>query len=157
MFDASLFLLPLAQSDPSSTNSPVERIWIMLIVVVVVAVVVALFAGWIRRKAMMEPGPSIGFTLSDLRDMRAEGQLSEEEFQATKAKILARTKESLLDNDELENPEPQPPRTDLGELSAPSEDDLSQIDTENPNPAPDETEPSADNEPDPADPTKDKE
>ena len=93
----SFALCLLAQAE----NAPaVKKIWIGLAAILVIAFLVGIFATWLRRRAMTEPGPSIGFTLADLRQMRDEGQISEEEFQTAKAKQVSRTKAALLEDEE---------------------------------------------------------
>src|ERR1700691_1742862 len=57
---------------------------------------VAAFFGYRRYKQWMneadEPSPT-GFGFSDLREMRRQGQISEEEFEKARAKMLASAKE----------------------------------------------------------------
>jgi len=60
----------------------------LLIIVVAGAYVVM----WLRRRywgADDGAAPSTGFTLADLRDLHRSGQISEEEFNRAKEKILA--------------------------------------------------------------------
>jgi len=58
-----------------------------------------LFAGffavsWIRNWLKSEDMPvGIGFTLSDLRELRAAGKISEEEFQRASEKMLVKARE----------------------------------------------------------------
>lgn len=45
-----------------------------------------------RRLAKADDGPQIGFSLSDLRQMRQQGQLTEEEYERARAKMVASLK-----------------------------------------------------------------
>lgn len=45
-----------------------------------------------RRDQGSESGGGVGFSLSDLREMRDRGEITEAEFDAARAKIIARTK-----------------------------------------------------------------
>src|SRR5688572_769627 len=42
---------------------------------------------WLKDDAA--PGPAIGFTLSDLRQLHRQGQMTDEEFERAKAKMVA--------------------------------------------------------------------
>jgi hypothetical protein len=61
------------------------------------AILVFIIALWFVRKgyrawAREDIGPPGGFTLGDLRDMRKKGQVSEEEYERAKAKIVEAAK-----------------------------------------------------------------
>jgi len=62
--------------------------WLGLLVVIVL--VGGGIAVWMRRRLMArESSGSVGFTLGDLRDLRARGEISEEEFEKAKAQMIA--------------------------------------------------------------------
>ena len=71
-----------------------------------VVIVVALIALWwiaqALKKRAHDPGQSMGFTftLQDLRDMKEAGQLSDEEFERARKKIIGKTRQVLLEEDE---------------------------------------------------------
>ncbi len=76
------------------------------------AAVVALFVGRMIRNRMMRPERPAAFTLEDLRQMRAEGQITEQEFTAMRAMVLAQTRAGAKDG---QSPRPgggapRPPR-----------------------------------------------
>jgi len=61
------------------------------------------------------PAPGIGFTLSDLRQLHKQGQMTDEEFERAKAKIIGGAKAMAaklpdpLARDRKTNPPPGPP------------------------------------------------
>jgi uncharacterized membrane protein len=63
---------------------------------------------WLREDDT--PAPSIGFTLSDLRQLHKQGQMTDEEFERAKAKIVGSAK-SMAANlpDPLARDRRQPP------------------------------------------------
>ncbi len=65
---------------------------------------------WIRRSIHDESSSSApGFTLQDLRDMRASGELSDEEFERARARMLARLTEPSGNDDDEAPPKPDNP------------------------------------------------
>ncbi|MFI5379096.1 MAG: SHOCT domain-containing protein [Tepidisphaerales bacterium] len=73
----------LAQHDVSS-------IFVWLLVLVVLIVVGCVLVAWVRRRLnVQDDNPSGGFTLSDLRELRRQGKMSEEEFERAKSAMLA--------------------------------------------------------------------
>ena len=76
---------------------------------------------FIRKKLMAEEDQpaavSVGFTLSDLRQMHSEGQLSDEEFAAAKEKMIATAKAKLNEAAEDAPDEPAPIVTNLGDIT----------------------------------------
>lgn len=60
-------------------------------------------------------GNLMGFTLADLRQMHAAGQISDEEFDVAKRKMAARAK-AQLDSDDAD-PDHEPEFIDLGDLT----------------------------------------
>ena len=96
----------------------------ILVVVILVGGVIAMFA----RRRYRSPGdaPTIGFTLEDLRLMHERGQLSLEEFENAREKMLSKVRGS--DNSRPAASESRisgripPPRTNQGGLK-PNQDD----------------------------------
>ena len=72
--------------------TPDNAISIIFWLLVLVALIVAGFVlvAWARRglKATDDTAPG-GFTLSDLRDLRRQGKMTDEEFERAKAGLLA--------------------------------------------------------------------
>jgi hypothetical protein len=76
----------LAQSRTSPGEVIAGSVGILILLVVGMAA-----AARLRRKIKQEdaPAPALGFTLSDLRQMHRAGQLTDEEFNKAKEKIVA--------------------------------------------------------------------
>lgn len=83
--------------------SPMQ-IMVRLAVVVLLAVLLVVVWLVIRRKlTRQDDTPPLGFTLKDLREMRAAGQLSDEELARAEAKALAKSRSHYLgDNADAE-------------------------------------------------------
>ena len=93
-------------------------------VLLAVAFVMGL-AFWIIRKKLTPGGDdndagglSLGFTLADLRQMHAEGQMTDEEFEYAKRKMAAKAKAQLDGAEADGESEDQPIVEDLGDISA---------------------------------------
>ncbi len=94
-----LAALPLLAQAPSEATAapPAGRILLWLAAIAALAAALGFAALVIRRRSLAPGPPAIGFTLADLRDMHREGQLSDEEFEAAKAKILGETRAGLAE------------------------------------------------------------
>ncbi|MEM9020254.1 MAG: SHOCT domain-containing protein [Planctomycetota bacterium] len=103
-----------------------QQILFWLVVIVIVSVVLGVGAMLLlrRMRAEQKPGPSLGFTLADLREMHAQGQLSDREFETAKAKMLARTRRQIDEDDQKRaaGDRIQPPEEHLDELAPADED-----------------------------------
>ncbi len=71
-----------------------------------VLVVIVLIGGgiaiWLRRRLMAgESADSVGFTLGDLRELRARGEISDEEFEKAKSQMIA----GLTRREEMSGPD----------------------------------------------------
>ena len=96
--------------------------WLGLIVALGFAL--GLIAMWLRKK-LMTPYNDItpmGFTLKDLREMHAQGQLSDEELAAAEEKALARTRSHYL-GQEADSSDGGVEVEDVGHLSTDDEED----------------------------------
>jgi uncharacterized membrane protein len=63
-------------------------VWLLVLVVMIVAAFV--LVAWVtRRLKATDDAPSGGFTLSDLRELRRQGKMTEEEFERAKTALLA--------------------------------------------------------------------
>jgi hypothetical protein len=92
MHNAVLWLL--AQS--SGSGDATIRMAYMIGILLVIAVIGFAVASWVRKRmndAMHDPGMTspADFTLSDLRKMHASGQITDEEFERAKGRIVAMT------------------------------------------------------------------
>lgn len=85
MVPAAAFMLARSRSEASM------QILALVGIVLLAAVVIALAAWWLRRRTMgdaYESGP--GLTLSDIRRLHRDGEMTEAEFEAAKRLIVAR-------------------------------------------------------------------
>jgi hypothetical protein len=79
-----LVTVPLAETSPASVI-----FWSLAIFALLVIGMIA--AARLRRKIRQDdvnPTPAMGFTLSDLRQMHRAGQLTDEEFERAKEKVV---------------------------------------------------------------------
>lgn len=109
-------MLFLAESKKFAT-----QVYFWLGVIVVLAFVLGFLALWLRKKLIeqRDDQPLMGFTLKDLRELHAQGQLSDEELAAAEEKALARSRSHYLGTPVAGTEEPE----DIGHLSTGSEDD----------------------------------
>jgi hypothetical protein len=101
--------LPLAQTlSPQQRNAMLFWLGVLLVIVVIGFAVLMLF----RRRLTEEQAPSsqdVGFSLSDLRAMRDRGEITAEEYERTRAKVVANVKRMV------DAPPPSPKeRRDIG-------------------------------------------
>ena len=86
----------LAQNNPGPAAAGRVIFWCG--VLVLAAALLAVVAWWLRRTLGAadeeEPLP-MGFTLADLRTLHARGQLTDEEFEHAKRKMVARTRATM--------------------------------------------------------------
>lgn len=110
----------LAQSAATRAEAVSILTWLIVIVGVGVAAAVVGFFIWraYNRQEDTPLTPATAFTLADLRRLRREGQLSDEEFERARAAIIARTRAGLAPPDDA--------ATEPGEVapdSPPAEDE----------------------------------
>jgi Short C-terminal domain len=80
------FLFVQAQSGQPFDYSKLARPLSILVGVLIVAMVIV---SWVRKRLKEPDEPaSAGFTLSDLRQLHKSGQMSDEEFERAKAKVV---------------------------------------------------------------------
>lgn len=80
----------------------VSEIYFYLVIIVVASALVIALAIFLKKRLTGEPrdtGDGL-FLMSDLRKLRDEGQISDEEFERARAAIIARGKAMLGGNDE---------------------------------------------------------
>lgn len=81
-------------------------------IIVALAILLAVFALALRKKLFRrDQAPPMGFTLSDLRQMHAEGQLSDEELAQAEARTLTRSRSHYLGDSETAEDEGEPEST----------------------------------------------
>ena len=98
----------------AQAGSPIEGmvtiLW-SLAAVVLGAVLVGVVAWWFRRRlrAGEDEPPRMGISLSDLRRMRDEGQLTDDEFEAARTTLLAKQRhaQGLAGEDSTDEPADQ--------------------------------------------------
>jgi hypothetical protein len=88
----SAWLMAQASADKSSRLLADILPWLIAIVafIIVGGVVIYLIRRWLRSG---EESESIGFTLQDLRDLHARGELSYEEFAHARQQMIGRLKQ----------------------------------------------------------------
>lgn len=82
---------PLA---PPATNQQSAIFWLAVILVVVI---VGFFLIMLMRRWLKEPlvaSQDTGFSLSELRAMRDRGEITPEEYELTRSRVIAKTKEN---------------------------------------------------------------
>jgi len=99
-------------------------LWCGVLLLTAVVLAVVFFVIRKRLNSMDEETPSavnlLGFTLADLRQMHAGGQLSDEEFDFAKRKMMARTKAQF---DGPPDDDTEPEFIDLGDGTTPPSSD----------------------------------
>jgi hypothetical protein len=86
--------LPLAQT--SSAGSVFFWALVLIVFILILFVAVVLLKRWLKDDDISSPGP--GFTLSDLRQLVAEGKMTQEEFDKAKVAIVGSTKAAAMRN-----------------------------------------------------------
>lgn len=94
----------------------------LILAVLLIGMLALLVRYWLTRR--QDSGGAIGFTLADMRRMHREGLISDEEFEATKAKMIA--------NHSAVSGIRETPQTPKAEPPGPAKDDSSSQDDEPP-------------------------
>lgn len=106
-------LLTLARTpDPTAIWHTLGRV----LLVVIAAIVLLVLGLWVKRRIVGVPEPEApmlmgGFGIGELRKMRDRGELSDEEFERARDKLVARAK-AQADADDLP-PDDRPRSKDL--------------------------------------------
>ena len=97
---AENFLMPLQSATLAQVPEAILRILAIVGLLLVVAVLLVLLAVWLRRRFVQSSNdqPPTGFTLHEMRQLHQEGQLTDEEYQAARAALLARSRYALADD-----------------------------------------------------------
>ncbi|MEM7627640.1 MAG: hypothetical protein AAF333_18750 [Planctomycetota bacterium] len=135
--------MPAALGQATGTGRDPTEVFFWCAVLLGVAFLMGL-TFWIIRKKLMSAdddtaaeGLGLGFTLSDLRQMHAEGQMTDDEFEYAKRKMAARAKAEIDGVDPDEAGDDPPVVEDLGDISAVSENAAEGPAADDPDPAPD--------------------
>ena len=91
-----------------------RAIFVYLAVIVAAAVAVVAVALVVRKLLLRSPQATEAFTLSDIRRLHAEGELSDEEFEATRKLMIAKHKATMLDDEGDKKNPPDEPDKDHG-------------------------------------------
>lgn len=93
-------------------------------------------AVFVRRNIFVGSEPTVGFTLEDLREMRAKGEITDEEFELSRARMTQAFRESGSPDDRLAGlasanripgVKPPPRRSSQGPKSPPSDGSASDV------------------------------
>lgn len=141
--------LSLAQ-QPAPTSEDRAAVLFWCGVLLVAAMALGLIAWFLRRRFGKEDPPDasamtgMGFTLADLRQMRDEGQLSVEEYDYARRKLIAKTRQSM-EQASPEDPLPNARAEPLDPAEALDPDASGDFPTPDRDPAPGATPDRADN------------
>jgi hypothetical protein len=114
--------LVLAQSAPTVTQENARAIWFWLLVIVIAAAAVVVLAMVLRRKLLGgDETPDQPFTLGELRRLKAEGKLTEEEFARARAGIIAHSSAVLATDDKADAKSERPRSADGLALDRPAD------------------------------------
>jgi hypothetical protein len=87
--------LMLAELTPADRNKVFTALAIMLVLVVIGFVGIMIFRRKLRAEDKADSSGDVGFSLSDLRRMRDDGEITPEEYEITRAKVVAKVRSSL--------------------------------------------------------------
>jgi hypothetical protein len=82
----------LAQQDTSSISSVILWSGVLIGIVILAFLAYAQFKRWMKEPE--QSSSATGFTLSDLREMHRQGKMTDEEFEMTRAKMMASAKKA---------------------------------------------------------------
>ncbi|MCB9852739.1 MAG: SHOCT domain-containing protein [Phycisphaerales bacterium] len=87
------------QGNLSPAKSDVGDVVFWCAIIIVALLAMWIVGVWIRKKYLGDSGPSrpeSALTLQQLRDMRRDGQITEDEFQTLKSQMIAQFKPTDL-------------------------------------------------------------
>lgn len=88
-------LAQATQAGPAASPGDTRmKLFYELAILMAIVIVGGVFLLIMRRKLTtpMSAGQDVGFSLSSLREMRDRGEITPEEYEATRAKVIAKTK-----------------------------------------------------------------
>lgn len=86
-----------SQLTPEHSRGVMVGLFWLVVASVVLGIVFWLIRRWFTRED--DPGLSLGFTLDDLRQMHERGELTDEEFELARKKMLAKGRQMMADDD----------------------------------------------------------
>lgn len=92
-------LVILAQTADQEMAAILKWLGVLVVVAVLVGFIGVFIMRRLRARQEDVPGITAGFTLADLRQMHARGQLTDEEFAAAKGRLIAQSRAALRDDD----------------------------------------------------------
>ena len=101
---------------PQDTSSTMRRVLMYVLLLIVAGVVFMLLALWFRRQFVGAPKKSLAdpasFSLSDLRQLRADGLITQQEYEMTRDRIVQAAQNAIADaSDDADRPPVDAPRT----------------------------------------------
>jgi hypothetical protein len=86
-------MIVLAQARPSRAWGPSIEVLVWSGILLIAAVALVLAAVWLRRRMTAEDqvGPELPFTLDELRKLHQAGDLSDQQYQRARERIIALT------------------------------------------------------------------
>ncbi len=95
-----------------SPAAPTRDIYMLLLILIAFVTVASLVGLWLYRRMtrpLEDDQPEAGFTLSDLRRLHREGQMSDEEFERARGRLIAAVKYNANEPSPPGGPEDEPP------------------------------------------------
>ncbi len=115
---AGRMLAAAGQTGPAGTPDPgigLQRALMWALLLLVVGVVAIWLAFWFRRQMLGSPRrnapEAAGFSLTDLRRLRAEGKITKEEYEQTRDRIVQAAQRAISDASDDDRPPVDAPRT----------------------------------------------
>jgi hypothetical protein len=87
--------LMLAELSPADRNKVIAALAIMLVLVFAGFFGIMIFRRKLTSENETDSSADVGFSLSDLRRMRDDGEITPEEYEITRAKVVAKVRSSL--------------------------------------------------------------
>jgi hypothetical protein len=85
----------LAELTPGDRNRIIWALAVMLVLVFVGFFGIMIFRRKLTSESDADGSSDVGFSLSDLRRMRDEGEITSEEYEITRAKVVAKVRSTL--------------------------------------------------------------
>ena len=85
----------LADLSPEARNQVLIALAIMMVLVMVGGFGILIFRRRLNAADDADGSANVGFSLSDLREMRDRGEITAEEYEVTRMKVITKVKASL--------------------------------------------------------------
>jgi hypothetical protein len=99
----------IAELTPQARNQVLIALAIMMVLVMIGGCGILLFRRRLRQAVDADASGNVGFSLSDLREMRDRGEITSEEYEATRMKVIASVRNSLAVKPPRKGSSPLPP------------------------------------------------